>query len=258
MPIDYDAECPFKYNNFVYKVKLASPMTAEQSVRGKSDQPGCVTIPEGTEVLVMRLANSTADGMNTRNRVENEVAVISIVSAAFKKMDLNLVPEVYGWGSASDKSSQGWIMQKFMPGANLSETTEGLDLDDKKTVFAQMAKILKAIQEHELPLSITGFGGLSYDKQGRIVSDVMTTVDEGPWDTYEQSFEGRLRVALRKSDDNPYIKGWRANGIRERLEAFIEKGLHEQFKSLSSPEAKTIIHADFSEYHRTFVHAAQY
>jgi hypothetical protein len=45
--------------------------------------------------------------MNTSNRVENEVATINIVSAAVSRVDMNIVPAIYGWGSAAAKSSQG-------------------------------------------------------------------------------------------------------------------------------------------------------
>jgi hypothetical protein len=54
-------------------------------------------------------------------------------------------------------------------------------------------------------------------------------------------------VALQKADANPYIKGWRANGMRERLDAFVERGVLAQFETLGSKQDWVIIHADFSE-----------
>ncbi|KFY05764.1 hypothetical protein V492_08313 [Pseudogymnoascus sp. VKM F-4246] len=74
----------------------------------------------------------------------------------------------------------------------------------------------------------------------------MTSVGAGPWPTYETSFKGRLKVALRKVDANPYIKGWPANGVRERLDAFVERGVPAQFEGLDSKQDRVIIHADFT------------
>ena len=46
---------------------------------------------------------------------------------------------------------------------------------------------------------------------------------------------------------NPYIQGWHANGVRDRLDAFAEHGVPAQFKLLGSKPDRVIIHADFSE-----------
>ena len=74
----------------------------------------------------------------------------------------------------------------------------------------------------------------------------MTSVGTGPWPSYEDYFSDRLKQALRKADSNSYIKGWHANGVRGRLEAFIERGVPAQFMSLDSKNEKSIVHADFS------------
>lgn len=79
-----------------------------------------------------------------------------------------------------------------------------------------------------------GFGGVTFDDTGHIVSTAMTSVGVGPWSSYEASFEGRLEVALQKADANPYIQGWRANGVRGRLDAFVERGVPAQFETLGS------------------------
>ncbi|KFY34394.1 hypothetical protein V494_06809 [Pseudogymnoascus sp. VKM F-4513 (FW-928)] len=56
----------------------------------------------------------------------------------------------------------------------------------------------------------------------------------------------QTRLALRKADKNPYINGWRANGVRDRLGAFIERGVPAQFEDLGSKQDRVIIHADFT------------
>ena len=48
--------------------------------------------------------------------------------------------------------------------------------DDKKRVFKEMTALLDALRRFELPASIRGFGGLSFDGEGnvgqRIANDV--------------------------------------------------------------------------------------
>ncbi len=171
-----------------------------------------MAIPEGTTELIVRLTNPATEGMNMANRVENEVAIISLASAALDNFQPHVVPRVYGWGSATGKS-RGWIMQELMPGSPLVDSFENMQLDQKKKVFVQMAALLKGLQSYKLPESITGFGGVTFDDAGRIVSAPMPTVGAGPWLSYEAHFKGRLEVALRKATDNEYIQGWEAQRL---------------------------------------------
>ncbi|KUJ18237.1 APH-domain-containing protein [Mollisia scopiformis] len=164
----------------------------------------------------MRLANPDAEGMNSKNRIENEVALASTALSAFEP---HVVPSVYGWGSAAGESSQGWILQELMPGTPVDEAFGTMSFPQKKQIFAQMAKLLNTLQAYQLPESITGFGA---------------------------SFKGRLEVALKNADGNPYIQGWRTNGVMGRLDAFVERGIPAQFESLTSKQDKVIVHADFT------------
>lgn len=209
------------------------------------NQSGCVPIAAGTNALIMRLTNAAASGMNTANRVQNEVAIMNIVSAALNRVGMNVVPAIYGWDSADAK--QGWILQQLMPGKQLDAGMKSMDLHGKSIIFAQMAKMLSAIQTYQLPESIEYFGGLTLDHEGLPISAAMTSVDAGPWTSYEESWRERLRVGLEKADANQFIKGWRANGVRERLEAFVENGVAAQCRSLASKDKKVVVHADFSK-----------
>lgn len=166
-------------------------------------QTGCKAIPDGVTEFVVRLTNPNADGMNTDNRVENEVTMINLVAAALSHYNPKVVPSVYGWGSAGAESSQGWIVQELMPGAPVDVAFDSMDLQNKKAIFAQMAGMLSEMQKYCLPPSITEFGGLTFDSAGRIVSSLMTSVDAGPWPSYEEQYKGRLRVALARADANP-------------------------------------------------------
>ena len=209
---------------------------------------GCKTIPDGATEFIVRLTNPIAEGMNTENRVENEVAMLNLVGSALSHHNPKVVPSVYGWGSAAGESSQGWILQELMPGAPLDVALESMDLQDKKAIFAQMAGMLSEMQKFRLPSSITEFGGLTFDSAGRIVSGLMTIVDAGPWPSYEEQYKGRFRAVLAKVDANPYIRGWQANGVRKRIDAFVDHGVSAHFRTLASKEEKVLTHGDFSEF----------
>jgi hypothetical protein len=194
----------------------------------------------------VRLANPDAEGMHRETRIENEVAIITLTTAALKDFQPHVVPSIYAWGSGAAESPYGWTIQELMPGVSLDEAFPSMDLDHKKQIFAQMAKLIKALQDYQLPETITGFGGVTFEENGRIVSAAMPTVGQGPWPSYEAFFRGRIEMALQEADANPRIRGWRENGIRDRLDAFVERGLSAQFESLETKQDKSIIHADFS------------
>jgi hypothetical protein len=185
--------------------------------------------------------------MHAHIRVENEVAMISLAAAALSGFKPHVVPSVYSWGSAALPSSQGWILQELMPGIPVSEAFDSMPSEEKKSILAQMAEILKALQDFKLPSSIEQYGGVTFDSAGQIVSTAMTSVSSGPWLLYEDYFRNRLVLALQQADSNPYIKGWHANGVRKRLEVFVGSGVPAQFEALESRDDKTIVHADFSK-----------
>ncbi|KAK0701157.1 hypothetical protein B0T21DRAFT_435197 [Apiosordaria backusii] len=246
----YDPECIFKYNNFVYRVSLASPLLSDHSNNhwNGAFQPGTVAIPKGTKDLVVRLGNRDTEGVHQATRIENEVAIINLASAALSKaFQPSIVPRIYGWGSAAAESARGWILQEFMPGIGVDQPFGKQDLELKKALLAQIAKIIKALQTFSLPPTITGYGGLTFNEAGEIVSAAMPTVGAGPWPSYEASFQYRLELALKKADANPYIKGWRANGLRERIDAFVQRGVPAQFEGLSDKDEKVVVHCDFSK-----------
>lgn len=75
-----------------------------------------------------------------------------------------------------------------MPGVPLDVAFEKIRLWKKKDALKQMAKILKGLQMFKLPETITGFGGVTFDAIGRVVSAEMSTVGAGSWSSYEESF----------------------------------------------------------------------
>ncbi|KAI0537175.1 hypothetical protein GGR58DRAFT_472888 [Xylaria digitata] len=247
-PIQYEHDFPFEYNNFVYRLSLAIGISGGLGDVDESHKPkhlGCVPIPAGTRVFILRLSNPDADGMHQETRVQNEVGILTLASAALSHIKPNVVPRVFGWSGAT-RDRLGWILEEPMPGAPLAEAFDEMSLGQKKGILAQMAGVLKALRDYPLPASIKGWGGVTFDDSGAIVSASMPSVGTGPWSSFEDSYRGRLEVALSKADANPYLQGWRANGVRERVDTFIERGLVAQFSSLKSKQDKSIIHADFT------------
>lgn len=136
-----------------------------------------------------------------------------------------------------------------MPGVPLDGVfSPTMSLEQKTGVLAQMAAILKGLQDYPLPESIEGWGGLTFDSSGAFVSAPMPSVGAGPWSSLEDSYRGRLKVALGRADENPCLQGWRPNGIRDRVNDFIERGLSAQFSELTSRQDRALIHADFCKH----------
>ena len=137
-------------------------------------------IPHGTTKFIFRLANPDAEGINQKTRVEIEVAIISLAASALCGFEPHVVHSVYGWGSAAALSSQGYILRELMPGTTMDDSFESMHLDQKKNTLTQMAKFLKALQDSALTETITGYGGVTFDDSGRIVSTSMTKLGSGP------------------------------------------------------------------------------
>ncbi|KAK3315153.1 hypothetical protein B0H66DRAFT_583822 [Apodospora peruviana] len=227
-PVQYEAHFPFEYNNFVYRLSIPVDIpTTPRNADVKLQQPGCV--PQETHV-------------------QNEVAILTLASAALQHIEPSIVPRVFGLGPASP-GRLGWILQELMPGVPLDDVfSPAGSLKQKKEILGQMARILKGLQDYQLPPSIQGWGGLTFDDGGAIISASMPTVGAGPWSSLQESYRGRIKVALGKAEENPYLQGWLPNAVRERVEDFIERGLPKQFADLSSSQDRAIIHADFTEF----------
>lgn len=184
---------PFRFNNFIYKVELASPALPSSF---PSPLPGTVPPPaEGVSTVVIRFSNPIAEGLNNTHRVQNEIAAQSLARASLAKAGLpNLVPDVYAWsapkfgadGAAPDESGFGWMLAGFKPGADLDGEFRSLNLDEKKDVANQIAAILAALQKSELPAAVDKFGALTFDEDGNMVSGQMPLLQGGPWSTYAE------------------------------------------------------------------------
>lgn len=241
-PIAYEENFPFPYNNFVYAVNINLETS---NVRNEAQrQPGTHTIPLGLDEFIIRLPNPVS-GYNDKTRVENEVASLSIARDALQAEFPGFVPRVFGWGSARD--GQGWILQEYMTGSPLLDDFGQMSDVDKACILRQMADVLSSFQLIELPATIQDYGGLGFDSSGEYVSAPMSIMDAGPFSTYEDLVRATIRSKLIKADTDPQVEGWRANGIRARLDKFLAEGLHVTMKCMGS-FPKALVHADFSMY----------
>jgi hypothetical protein len=250
--VAYSQDYPYAFNNFLYKVEL-SPPASSSSFPGT--RPGTSKAPsDGVSVLVIKLSNLAADGMNNANRVQNDVAVQQLVRQSMAQAGLPpLVPAVYAWApstttDAADEDGYGWIMSELRSGVDLDSEFSSLELDEKRQVLEQIAGILAAIQTAKLPKGVTKFGALTFDLNGQIVSGEPPTFKTEPVDSYAEWWIAKLRAQLQDAVQSPVIQGWKANGVDTRIERFITGGGPEKVLSGVDLHRKGLIHGDFSKY----------
>ncbi|KAF6788131.1 hypothetical protein CSOJ01_15101 [Colletotrichum sojae] len=248
-PVEYDINSPFPYNNFIYRVTLLSPTTTVTTIRSSqsdtSQKPGTAPCPAGTTTLIVRLANSDPrTGINNTNRVESEVAFMTLARQALANSKYSdIVPDVYAWAGMS--RGQGFSVQQCMPGIIPERGGfEGFTLKDKSDLLGQMADILACLQAFELPETVDRFGGLRFDEDGNVVSAQMTMFKGEPSATYKDFLRGIFRVKLQEADENPVLQGWKVDGVRARLDAFINHRLDDIFVDEDPP--RRLVHADLT------------
>jgi len=104
--------------------------------------------------------------MHQATRIQNEVAIMKLASAALRDIHPPVVPRVFAWGAATPtttttaaniNTSAGWILQEFMPGVALAEPfATAMSFTEKRRILSQMAILLKGLQDYPLPESVHG------------------------------------------------------------------------------------------------------
>ena len=142
-PIQYDPDCPFKYNNFIYRLSLPTEISARQGEEHHiSERPGCVPVPAGTKDFTLRLSNPDAADMHYETRIQNEVGMLTLASAALQHIKPSVVPQVFGWGAAN-REHLGWILEELMPGVPLAEHFNTMSFHQKKEIWRRLQNCLK-------------------------------------------------------------------------------------------------------------------
>lgn len=239
--VAYEEGFPFPYNNFVFAVHV--DRSTSQTVRppGGWEQPGTQIIPADESTFIFRLPNPIS-GYNDRDRIQNEVAAISLAREALQPSLGHLIPRVYGWASA--ERGNGWILQQHMAGDGLLAEFSSLGAQEKANILEQMADIMACFQRFQLPRTIDKYGGVGFDASGNYVNTALSIFDAGPFETYQDLLRATITSKLGQADRDPRVRGWRDNGIRARLDEFLDRGLPVLLRDVASLE-KVLVHADF-------------
>lgn len=256
--------CPFHFNNFIYKANLSILATRESS-KLSGEQPATFPLPgDGTSVLVVRLSNPRAEGLNNANRVQNEVASQYLVRQSLERDSLPLVvPAVYAWGPSRfeeqpDERGFGWSILEYKQGSELDTLFPTFSLEEKRSVIEQIVDSFNSIQKTRLPDSVTQFGALTFDESGQIVIGEMPLLIGGPWETYSSLWTAKLKAQLLDSDKSPLLLGWKNDSIRERLESFLANGGVSRVLGSEDIAERVLIHGDLSTSALPIVHILCY
>ncbi|PQE19425.1 Phosphotransferase enzyme family protein [Rutstroemia sp. NJR-2017a BBW] len=225
-------------NNFVYLVSLAKAEPIPASQIRSSTKPGTSSLPVTTEQIVVRLSNQDAM-LNNAARVENEVAAIKLMREALCDFPAKIVPEVYAWNTAA--SGNGWIIQSYMAGQTLAEKLPKLSANQKEDVLNQVAEIFKTIQGFVPPVS--GFGGLNFDKDGKVVTGPLSMWFSGPFSSFVDMYSYIFQKQLEFASVTPLVSGWEGTGLEERLEKLNKSGFQKLLQNYAHFEP-TLIHGD--------------
>jgi len=111
----------------------------------------------------------------------------------------------------------------------------------QKRVLHQMADILAAIQQLELPESVTGYGSLGYDqKDDMITVPFIVEPFTGPYDSFSEYYTDRLEISLKDAERSPLIDGWHGN-IRPRMDRFVERRFNEILEKVTADGSKRVL-----------------
>jgi hypothetical protein len=165
-------------------------------------------MPNGTETLVIRFSDAEAN-LNEAVRVANEVAAMELMRSALSGFGTGaIVPDVYDWQGAS-RHQQGYIVEQFMQGEQLSNDFGELKRDDQRRLLDQIADIFKAIQTFQLPDSIQGYGGLGFDDAGRVVTGPTAIPCGGPFTSVADMYSQFMRLQINMSEKSSLLDGWK-------------------------------------------------
>lgn len=228
----------------MYRIEVS-----EESLGGdhapRAVQPGTQPMPDEMQTFMMRLSNPLS-GYNENNRIENEVAALSVAREALHTELPHLIPRVFGWGSARG-GGHGWMLQELMSGSCLYDDFPEMDDQQQDTILGQMADIFACIQRHPIPNSIEHFGGLTFDSQGQCVSGPVTFMTSGPFNTYGDYVKAMVTSKLAKADADPNVDGWRDKGIRQRLDTFLATHGYALADSVGESR-KVLVHGDYCRF----------
>ncbi|EGX95198.1 Protein kinase-like domain [Cordyceps militaris CM01] len=249
--VAYDDDYKYPFNNFLFKVDLATPASSAQFT---GTQAGTVKAPfGGVSSFIIKLSNAKASDANNANRVPNDVAAQHLVRQSLAAARLGpLIPDVYAWAPASltDKLREkdfGWIISEFRAGVDLNTVFADLTNDARGKVLGQIAAAFAAIQAVKLPETVTKFGGIAFNEKGQIISAEAPFRQIDPMvDSYVEFKFGNLRRRFDAAGKSPVIRGWKTDGVDVRIEQFLSSNGPEKVLSGVDLAQKSLVHADFT------------
>lgn len=184
--------------------------------------------------------------------MQSDVAAQSIARQALGEIGLSaLIPNIYAWAAPAKLDSKkeedfGWMITELKPGVDLDTVFPTLEIQHKENVLENIAKIFAAIQKAKLPVGVNKFGGLTVDSNGVIVSGEATLRLAKPADSYLEWKFGNLRSLLDKASQSPVLQGWEANGVKARIEKFLDADGPQKVLSDVDVHHKVLVHQDLS------------
>ncbi|KAG9228693.1 kinase-like domain-containing protein [Amylocarpus encephaloides] len=235
-------------NNFVHLIELAESVDQPATLLPTVLKPGTSSSLAGATKVVIRISNPQAM-LNEDARVQNEVAAMCLARQALATYEDRLIPNTYAWRPSVE--GYGWILQEYMTGVQLDKEIPGLDRDLKQGILYQIADVFKLIQSYSLPESVKGYGGLTFNAFGEIVTGPTTIPCGGPFSEFYEMYVQMLHRQLIESDTSERIVGWRRNNLRDRLERFVTSGIAKRVVE-NSVARQTLVHGDFNTFNMLF------
>jgi hypothetical protein len=166
---------------------------------------GTDAIPQGTSRLVFRHTDPAAALME-EYQIQNSVAIMNLARQSLQsKFSQRLVPLVFAWQDKTSDDLPGWAITEFLEGETIRYDLQAMSLTDRLTVLNQLAQVLKALQDYELPKSACCFGGLGFDEAGEYTGRPMTIPCGGPFDSYGEMCHGMLLWQADAHDRSKYL-----------------------------------------------------
>ena len=172
------------------------------------------------------------------------MAAAALLRDALADFPRQVIPKVYGWSTTDNR--HGWVLEEMMPGRTLSKIFPKCSPDQQRSILAQLANILHSVQQFQLPGSVKDFGGLRCDEKGDIISGPLTLFSGGPFPSLAALYKATAVESLKLSDKSEILDGWRDNNLRERLDAFVEKGIEQACAKLDLQQ-RAFVHGNFSK-----------
>lgn len=223
-------------------ITLSQPLN--DPIDPKMNQSGTSPIPAGTKQLIFRIPRPNAP-FNQSIRVQNSVAAAELARKGLllKGLPASIVPSVYAWSTLGpDTEGVGWILEEHMPGVGNAEFEfYAWKPEIQKRVLHQIADILAAVQQLELPDSVTGYGSLGYDDKGNMIGvPLIVEPFTGPYNSLSDYYTDRLEISLKDAERSPLVNGWHGK-IRPRIDSFVKGQFNEILEKMTATGSKRVL-----------------